>query len=140
MAILKCKICGGALEIDSAQSVTTCQYCGTKQTLPRITDERRANLYDRANHFRHNNDFDKASLLCKKAESDWVKNEKKLTYFVNHSEICIIGESISSIQAFAKYKEKAELFSELNKTKVIITHLSAMENVKKKRFSWQGQV
>ena len=78
-----------------------------------------------------NNDFDKASLLCKKAESDWVKNEKKLTYFVNHSEICIIGESISSIQAFAKYKEKAELFSELNKTKVIITHLSAMENVKK---------
>ena len=69
--------------------------------------------------------------MCKKAESDWVKNEKKLTYFVNHSEICIIGESISSIQAFAKYKEKAELFSELNKTKVIITHLSAMENVKK---------
>ena len=60
MAILKCKICGGALEIDSAQSVTTCQYCGTKQTLPRITDERRANLYDRANHFRRNNDFDKA--------------------------------------------------------------------------------
>ena len=62
MAILKCKICGGALEIDGAQSVATCEYCGTKQTLPKLDDERRANLYDRANHFRRNNDFDKAML------------------------------------------------------------------------------
>ncbi|MBR3863451.1 MAG: leucine-rich repeat protein [Clostridia bacterium] len=60
MTVFKCKICGGALEIDSAQSVATCEYCGTKQTLPRLDDERRANLYDRANHFRRNNDFDKA--------------------------------------------------------------------------------
>ena len=60
MALFKCKICGGALEIDGAQSVFTCEYCGTKQTLPRLDDERRANLYDRANHFRRNNDFDKA--------------------------------------------------------------------------------
>lgn len=60
MAIFKCKICGGSLEIDVAQTVATCEYCGTKQTLPRLDDERRANLYDRANHFRRNNDFDKA--------------------------------------------------------------------------------
>ena len=60
MATFKCKICGGALEIDSTQSVATCEYCGTKQTLPKLDDERRANLYDRANHFRRNNDFDKA--------------------------------------------------------------------------------
>ncbi|MBE6540779.1 MAG: TIR domain-containing protein [Ruminococcaceae bacterium] len=60
MAIFKCKICGGSLEIDSTQSVATCEYCGTKQTLPKLDNERRANLYDRANHFRRNNDFDKA--------------------------------------------------------------------------------
>ena len=60
MAIFKCKICGGALQIDDSQSVATCEYCGTKQTLPKLDDERRANLYDRANHFRRNNDFDKA--------------------------------------------------------------------------------
>ena len=60
MAIFKCKICGGSLEIDGTQSVATCQYCGTKQTLPKLDDDRRANLYDRANHFRRNNDFDKA--------------------------------------------------------------------------------
>ena len=60
MAIFKCKICGGSLEIYNAQSVATCEYCGTKQTLPKLDNERRANLYDRANHFRRNNDFDKA--------------------------------------------------------------------------------
>ena len=60
MAIFKCKICGGALELNGKETVATCQYCGTKQTLPRLDDERRANLYDRANHFRRNNDFDKA--------------------------------------------------------------------------------
>lgn len=60
MAIFKCKICGGSLDIDNVSSVATCEYCGTKQTLPKFDDERRANLYDRANHFRRNNDFDKA--------------------------------------------------------------------------------
>ena len=60
MAIFKCKICGGTLEIDNSQSVAICEYCGTKQTLPKLDDDRRANLYDRANHFRRNNDFDKA--------------------------------------------------------------------------------
>ena len=59
--VFKCKICGGALELDGARSVAVCPYCGTKQTLPKPGDERRANLYDRANHFRRNNDFDKAA-------------------------------------------------------------------------------
>lgn len=77
-----------------------------------------------------NNDFDSALLLCEKAENSWIESEKKLTYFVNHSDICEIGVSISSIKAFVKYKEQAELFSELNKVRVMITHLSTMENVK----------
>ena len=34
--------------------------CGTKQTLPKLDDDRRSNLYDRANHFRRNNEYDKA--------------------------------------------------------------------------------
>ena len=60
MAIFRCKICGGELELDGLQTVVTCKYCDTTQTLPKLTDDRRANLYDRANHFRRNNDFDKA--------------------------------------------------------------------------------
>ena len=63
MAIFKCKMCGGALEIGGNQSVCTCEYCGTTQTLPRLNDDRKANLYDRANHFRRNNEFDKAMSI-----------------------------------------------------------------------------
>ena len=58
--IFKCKICGGSLEIQPGNSVCVCEYCGTKQTLPNLEDEWRVSLYDRANHFRRNNDFDKA--------------------------------------------------------------------------------
>ena len=60
MAIFKCKMCGGDLEINGASTVAECIYCGTQQTLPKLDDDRKANLYDRANHFRRNNDFDKA--------------------------------------------------------------------------------
>ena len=67
------------MEIDAGSSVATCEYCGTQQTLPKIDDDRRANLYDRANHFRRNNEFDKAMGLYEQiltedptdAESYW---------------------------------------------------------------------
>lgn len=60
MSVFKCKMCGGALEINNNETVATCEYCGTQQTLPKLDDDRRANMYDRANHFRRNNEFDKA--------------------------------------------------------------------------------
>ena len=60
MAILKCKMCGGNLEVTGNESTCVCEYCGTLQTIPKLSDEKRANLYDRANHFRRNNDYDKA--------------------------------------------------------------------------------
>jgi len=60
MSIFKCKMCGGNLEITEDMSVCECEYCGTKQTVPRLDSDRKANLYDRANHFRRNNDYDKA--------------------------------------------------------------------------------
>ncbi len=54
-------MCGGSIEVKEGASVGVCDYCGTQQTLPRLDDDRRANLYDRANHFRRNNEFDKAT-------------------------------------------------------------------------------
>ena len=70
MAVLKCKICGGDLEYTPDQTVATCAYCGTGQTLPRLTDDRRANLYDRAGHFRRNNEFDKAAGIYEQLLSE----------------------------------------------------------------------
>ena len=61
MSILKCKMCGAPLNIEGNATVAICEYCGTKQTIPKLDDDRRANLYDRASHFRRNNEFDKAA-------------------------------------------------------------------------------
>ena len=60
MAIFKCKMCGGTLEVNQGESTGVCEYCGTKQTLPRLDDEKRVQLYDRANYFRRANEYDKA--------------------------------------------------------------------------------
>ena len=63
MAIFKCKMCGGTLKATEGATVSRCEYCGTQQTLPKLDskDNNRINLYGRANHFRRNNEFDKAA-------------------------------------------------------------------------------
>ena len=70
MTIFKCKMCGGTIEFKKGDTVGTCDSCGTIQTLPKLDDEQRANLYDRANHFRRNNDFDKATGIYEKILSE----------------------------------------------------------------------
>ena len=63
MITFKCKMCGGDLTFEPGASVAECPYCGTNQTLPKLDDDKRANLYDRANHFRRQNEFDKAMAI-----------------------------------------------------------------------------
>ena len=63
MTVFKCKMCGGTIDFQPGDTVGVCEYCGTKQTLPKIDDERKANLYERANHFRRANDFDRAMAI-----------------------------------------------------------------------------
>ena len=79
MSVFKCKMCGGDLEIAEGMSVCECQYCGSKQTLPKLSDEKKRNLYNRASHFRRNNEYDKAMAIYEQilnedsedAESYW---------------------------------------------------------------------
>lgn len=61
MAIFKCKMCGGELNVSEGMTVCECEYCGTKQTLPKLDDEKKITLYERESHFRRNNEFDKAA-------------------------------------------------------------------------------
>lgn len=63
MAVFKCKMCGGTLQVEENQTTALCEYCGTRQTLPKLGDDRRAQMYDRANHFRRNNEYDKAEKI-----------------------------------------------------------------------------
>ena len=60
MAVLKCKMCGGNLELQEGMTVCECDSCGSKQTVPRADDEKKMKLFDRANRLRFNCEFDKA--------------------------------------------------------------------------------
>ncbi len=66
MAIFKCKMCGGSLEISEGISVATCEYCGTKQTVPKSRGEIVTNLFNRANNLRLKCEFDKAEQVYEK--------------------------------------------------------------------------
>ena len=50
MILLKCKMCGGDIDANLEQTIGTCDSCGSTMTLPKVSDERIANLYNRANH------------------------------------------------------------------------------------------
>lgn len=79
MAVYKCKMCGGSLEIEPGTAVATCEYCGTQQTLPRTADDVVGTLFNRANNLRLKSEFDKAAETyekviaggCTDAEAYW---------------------------------------------------------------------
>ena len=66
MAIYKCKMCGGDLEVAEGLTVVECEYCGTKQTVPTSNDEEIRNLFNRANLLRRKCEFDKAEEIYEK--------------------------------------------------------------------------
>ena len=63
MAVFKCKMCGGRLEVDEHSRIVECEYCGTRQTLPKLENEKTSGLFDRAGDLRRQNEFDKAEAL-----------------------------------------------------------------------------
>ena len=66
MAIFKCKMCGGQLEVSEGMTVCECEYCGTQQTLPKNHDDVLTNLFNRANNLRMKSEFDKAQEIYEK--------------------------------------------------------------------------
>lgn len=61
--VIKCKMCGGDLIIRGASRVCECDYCGSQQTVPLADDEKKINMYNRANRLRMNADFDQAAVV-----------------------------------------------------------------------------
>lgn len=66
MAIYKCKMCSGELDVQEGVSVIECDYCGTKQTVPTAKDENLQGLFNRANILRMKSEFDKAEQIYEK--------------------------------------------------------------------------
>lgn len=68
--IFKCKMCGGTLDVKEGQSIAECEFCGTKQTIPVIDNEKSFNLHNRANALRLRNEFDKAIIVYENILTD----------------------------------------------------------------------
>ena len=47
MTVIKCKMCGGDLQIIEGETVAECEYCGTKQTVPKVDEIGRASCRER---------------------------------------------------------------------------------------------
>ena len=71
MAIIKCKLCGGNLEIIEGSTTATCEYCGSMQTVPKVDDERKLTLFGRANRLRAACEFDKAAGVYETIVADF---------------------------------------------------------------------
>ena len=63
MIAYKCKMCGGDLHINAGQTICECDFCGTTQTIPQADNDKKANLFNRANRLRMTADFDQAALI-----------------------------------------------------------------------------
>lgn len=66
MAVFKCKMCGGTLDVQEGMTVCECEYCGTEQTIPTNADENVRGLFNRANTLRMKSEFDKAEEIYEK--------------------------------------------------------------------------
>ena len=79
MAIIKCKMCGGDVELAADKTFGTCEFCGSTMTFPKVDDEQRAAAFNRGNHFRRIGEFDKALAVYERivreddadAEAHW---------------------------------------------------------------------
>ena len=60
--LVKCKMCGGDMQLSHIENLTvcTCEYCGSKITLPNLDDEQKIFRYNRGNQYRLQNDYDGA--------------------------------------------------------------------------------
>ena len=79
MALIKCKMCGGDIELAPDKTFGTCESCGSTMTFPKVSDEQRAAAFNRGNHFRRIGEFDKALAVYERivreddtdAEAHW---------------------------------------------------------------------
>ena len=71
MAVIKCKMCGGDLNLADGSSVAVCEYCGSQQTVPSADNEKKLTLFARANRLRAACEFDKAAGVYENIVADF---------------------------------------------------------------------
>lgn len=76
MAIFKCKMCGGDLNVQEGVTVCKCEYCENTQTVPTADNEKKVNLFNRANRLRSSCEFDKAAGVYESIVAEFPKESE----------------------------------------------------------------
>ena len=71
MPMIKCKMCGGDLNLNEGSTVCECEYCGTKQTVPSADNEKKLTLFARAGRLLRGCEFDKAAGVFETIVADF---------------------------------------------------------------------
>lgn len=71
MAIIKCKMCGGDLNLIEGASTAECEFCGSVQTIPNLDDEKKLIQFERAERLRKQCEFDKAAGIYETIVADF---------------------------------------------------------------------
>ena len=71
MAVLRCKMCGAPLPITPGVTVVECESCWTQQTVPSADNEKKLNLFTRAERLRSLCEFDKAAGVFEAIVADF---------------------------------------------------------------------
>lgn len=71
MAVIKCKMCGGDLLLETGSTIAECEYCGSRQTVPVADNEKKLTLFARANRLRAACEFDKAAGIYETIVADF---------------------------------------------------------------------
>ena len=69
--MIKCKMCGGDLQLTEGSTIATCEYCGTQQTVPTQDNEKKLIQFERADRLRRNCEFDKAAGVYESIVADF---------------------------------------------------------------------
>lgn len=71
MSVISCKMCGGNLIVEEGSVIAECEYCGRKQTIPTVDDEKKLTLFARAGRLLRACEFDKAAGIFEAIVADF---------------------------------------------------------------------
>ena len=76
MPVYRCKMCGATLSVAEDSTTCTCDFCDSTQTIPLLSDEKKINLFNRANRLRAKCEFDAAEAVYQNLVSEFSEESE----------------------------------------------------------------
>lgn len=75
MATMRCKICGQDMEFTAGEHVCTCSACGSRVTLPAVTEDSALGMYNYGNYLRSSGEYDESMFTFITIAKDSLPHE-----------------------------------------------------------------